>query len=280
MSVSPIGRRSKWQLNSGPEDNSALYQLCDGLFSIQFKPLNRPLHDPSLGRSTKELRWALRVFTATSISLFRDLLRTYLVLRREHLEAASFIILRSMYEAVCGAHYVGEHYDQSLRADERQEAWKMLQQFAVGSNFLKQQQRAKGLANAEETPVPMRLWDTINGFDSFSADEPKGRSYEFYRFITEFSHPDHLSFSHYFDSCSMTNTTRVTFYAEPEPDKGYLRNTTGYLALCAGQVYGRLFRMTEYHTHERSLSRLMSTFRKAEEKYPKPSRTGYVSTCR
>ena len=269
MGASPSHRRSKWILSSGPEDNSALSQFCNGLFSIQFKPLIRPNHDPPQGRSTKELRWCLRVFTATSFSFFRDLLRTYLVLRREHLEAASFIVLRSMYEAVCGAHYVEEHYVQYLRTDELQWAWEMLEQFSVGSKFLKGQ-RAKDPINTDETPVPVKLWETINSFDSIFPNEPTGWAYEFYRLLSEFSHPDHVSCSHYFDFCAMKGTHQVTFYAGPELDKGYLRTTTGFVALCAGQVYGKLFRSGELHTAERSLSRLMVAFRKAEEIYPKP----------
>lgn len=256
-----VSRKSKWQLTSGPEDNSAVRRFCEGLLLIDFKTLIRPTHHDRQNRSIKELRWGLRVFIGSSMCFFRDLLRSYLALRDSNLEAVSFLAIRAMYETICGAHYINGEYISHVRAGEFEEVWKVLNKVLTGTKVLKYHQQI-------DPETTLKIGETVNSLDSLSPNEPKGSSYALYRHLSEFSHPDALAFTHY---CQMDkNPNRVAFFTEPEPDQGFLRHTVGTLILISGIVYGNLFRTADLHTPERHLDKLIAQFRETESKYPKP----------
>lgn len=257
-----MNRKSKWQLTSGPEDNSAVRLFCEGLLLINFKTLIRPTHHDGEKYSIKELRWALRVFTGSSMCFFRDLLRSYLVLRDNSLEAVSFLVIRAMYETLCGAHYVNEEYTSHLRAGEFDEVWKVLSKVSIGTRVL-------SFHGQTDPETPLKMGETVNSLDSLSPSEPKGSSYALYRHLSEFSHPDALAFTHY---CQMDkDPSRVSFFTEPERDQGFLRHTVGTLILISGIVYGNLFKTAQLHSAERQVAKLIAQFRETESKYPRPT---------
>lgn len=264
-----MNRKSKWKLTTAPEDNSAVVEFCQGLFQIVFKTLRRPARHHNECYSDKELRWALRVFTASSMCFFRDLLRTYLILRSNRLDAGSFVVLRAMYETLSGGHYMHGRYmlHHSTGAGDPDEVWNLLSKFIIGSKILKYHQPAGG---GTDIPEPVKLGDTINSLDSILPHAEKGSAYVLYRHLSEFSHPDALTFSHY---CQMDATSNsAAFYSEPEPDTGILRQMVGRFISIAGIVYGNLFVAAELHTAERRLAKLVIRFKEAELKYPKPAR--------
>ena len=256
-----VNRKSKWQLTSGPEDNSAVRLFCEGLLLIDFKTLIRPTHHDGQKRSIKELRWGLRVFTGSSMCFFRDLLRSYLILRDNNLEALSFLVTRAMYETICGAHFINGEYTSHVRAGELEEVWKVLNRVSTGTKVLRYHQQT-------DPETTLKIGETVNSLDSLSPNGPAGSSYALYRHLSEFSHPDALAFTHY---CQMDkNPNRVAFFTEPEPDQGFLRHTVGTLILISGIVYRNLFTTAELHTPERQLDKLIAQFRETESKYPKP----------
>lgn len=257
-------RKSFWKIQiEGPEDNSNLIDISKKLLGLLFKPLTRPMLRRH-GRTEKEVRWALRVFTASSMSSFRDLLKTYLVLRANKLEAGSFLVLRNMYETVAGAHYVHEKLSEYLAANDMANAWELLDTVVTGSKFAR-------LVHKPPLPVsdPLKIGLLINSLDSLDSTSVKGWAYKHYRFLSEFSHPDAMTYLHYHRIDAQTLLT--TFFTEPEPDKGFLRTTAGWIVVMAGQIYGNLFRVAQFRTQERLLAHAMSTFRGSEAKFAKSS---------
>ena len=264
MTADSKARKSIWKIQlEEPEDNSNLIEISKKLLEISFKPLTRPnlgLH----GRTEKELRWLLRVFTASSMSSFRDMLKTYLVLRANELEAGSFLVLRNMFEMLAGAHYVHQKFSEYLDANDTENAWKLLDTVVTASKFAR-------LVHNPPPPVsdPLKIGLLINSLDSFDSTSRKGWAYEHYRFLSEFSHPDAMTYLHYHRIDAQTLQT--TFFTEPEPDKGFLRTTVGWMVVMAGQIYGRLFHKAQFRTQERLLAHAMSTFRESETKFAKSS---------
>jgi hypothetical protein len=171
-----------------------------------------------------------------------------------------------MYETICGAHYVNEHYTSLVQAGDLEQAWKLLSKFNIGSKALKYHQITPAKTELES---PVKIGEMINSLDSLSPGEPKGSSYELYSHLSEFSHPDALAFSHY--SQMDTDPYRVSVFSEPEPDQGFLRHTVGTFIMIAGIVYVNLFRSAEFHTAERQMTKFVDQFRAADAKYPKPT---------
>lgn len=264
MTTDSKARKSIWKIQlQGPEDNWNLIEASKKLLEISFRPLKRPM--PRLNRRTeKELRWALRVFTASSMSSFRDMLRTYLALRVNKLEAGSFLVLRNMFEMLAGAHYVNMKYSEYMDANDSENAWTLVDTVVTGSKFAR-------LVHNPPLPVsdPLKIGLLINSLDSFDPASRKGWAYEPYRFLSEFSHPDAMTYLHYHRSD--TQTLLTTFFVEPEPDKGFLRTTAGWIVMMAGQIYVRLFRTAQFRTQERLLANTMATFGEAERKYARSS---------
>jgi hypothetical protein len=250
-------RKSRWAIQLlGREDNSVLSEVSQQLLGLEFKPLTRPMPRTG-GRTRNELRWAIRLVSAFGMCSFRDMLRTYLVLRDHELEAASFLVLRSMFEILAVSNYVAETFASHMSADETEGAWQLLDTIVTASKFVRIVHNPP-----YSVPDPLKIGLCVESLDKLDLGGDKGWAYRDYRFLSEFSHPDAMMFTHY---CQLDRETgQATFYNRPEVDKGFLRVNAGRMVMMAGQIFGRLFKTAGFITQERQLARIFSAFQRAE----------------
>jgi hypothetical protein len=102
--------------NDAQETIAAARELRDRFFELKFKTLRRPVYRPEIGRSEKEVRWAVRVYACPSISLFRDHLNGFLVAYDNKLCSPCFVILRAMLETIAMANYVCQLSEAHIRS--------------------------------------------------------------------------------------------------------------------------------------------------------------------
>jgi len=238
------------------EDNRDLADVVDGLFTLTFKPLKRPLYKANEGRSDKELRWASRVFACSSMGFFRDMLRSYLIIRKERLDAVSFLIARALFEATAMGNYVHAHVYPLLLRKKYDRAWDFLHRASLGSYYAREHISQPG--DTKQSPIPLEVGKAIKSLESMDAQVSAE-----YSFLSEFSHPDAFALMHYVDLNSITYSAQFRIY--PNAHVGYLRNTVGATVAMAGIVYRELF-MSEMHTAKRLLEATMAKFLDAESR--------------
>lgn len=243
------------QIAIGQDNNLALVVASKGLFTLPFKSLRRPIYRPEIGRSHKEVRWAGRVFACTSMGFFRDMLRSYLVAREQHLDAASFLIARALFEVTAMTNYVVNHVSPLLARKRYPRAWDFLVRASMGSYYFRE--HATKSVNDQEHPIPLDVGKAVKSLEAFDINASKE-----YSFLSEFSHPDGLALRHYVEM------NRALFSAEfkeyPESHVGYLRNVVGGTVALAGIVYRNGFAMAEMITVQRRFSSIMHEFLSAE----------------
>jgi hypothetical protein len=246
------------------DSNRALADVVDGLFRLPFKTLKRPVHKPDVGRSEKELRWASRLSTCSSMSFFRDMLRSYLSIRKEKLDAISFLAARALFETTAMANYVQMHVQPLLRREKYDQAWDLLYRASLGSYYAREH-----LSQHEvtvERPIPLHIGKAVKSLTSLD-----DRASAECSFLSEYSHPDAFALMHYVDLNSVPYFAQFRTY--PHANVGYLRNTIGATVAIASIVYRNLFIMSEMHTARRLLEATMGKFLDAESRR---DRTGLV----
>lgn len=247
----------KWQIPPGvvPKDDAELRRVSERLFELEFKPLSRPKHDPSVGRSEKELRWALRLFACSSVSLFRDLLRSFVRVREENLTATSYLIMRAMFETVAMAHYLYDTIKPQLDRNRFDRAWDILHRANMGSYYM--------LGKAATEPAkPLDVGKAIKRLDAMLPKQIAGWAEREYSFLSEFSHPDAFALMHYLEMDLESQS--AYFYKEPQADIGWMREIAGATLGLFSIVYRKLFEMAELRTAHKELTRIMSDFTNAE----------------
>jgi hypothetical protein len=254
-------RRSRWVAPTTAEDNSALQSLATALLEIEFKALKRPAYVPQSGRSEKEVRWALRVFTCSSCSLFRDMLRSYLTVRDQKLEAASFLTVRLMFEVVAMGNYLRESIVLLLKNARLDRVWDVLYRANIGSYYILQSGHTP---QGAEPNIPLKIGKAVSSLNKLTPGRPSGWAEREYSFLSEFSHPDAFALMHYSEMNGHSET--VAFHTQPEADVGYLRDVVGATVGLFGIVYRRLFALAQLHTAHKLLERAIKAFLVAEEK--------------
>lgn len=253
-------RRSRWARPPTPEDNSALSVLAKSLFEIEFKSLKRPTYTPGQGRSAKELRWAVRVFTCSSAGLFRDMLRSYLIVRDQKLEAASFLVMRLMFEIVAMANYLHQAIKPLLEQSKFGQAWEIIDRANIGSYYMIQQGHKR--PQGSEPAIPLKVGKAVSSLNAMLPERDPGWAEIEYSFLSEFSHPDAFALMHYSEMNPQSDT--VHFHADPEADVGYLRHIAGSIVALFGVIYLRLFDLAEMHTAKKLIKGMIGTFLAAE----------------
>ena len=226
------------------EDNRALADVVDGLFRLPFKTLKRPVHKPDVGRSEKELRWASRLFTCSSMGFFRDMLRSYLSIRKEKLDAISFLAARALFETTAMANYVQMHVQPLLKRKKYDRAWDLLYRASLGSYYAREHMSRRD--DTVERPIPLLIGKAVKSLNSLDAQASAE-----YSFLSEYSHPDAFALMHYVDLNSVPYSAQFRTY--PDANVRYLRNTIGATVAIASIVYRNLFIMSEMHTARRLL---------------------------
>jgi hypothetical protein len=206
------------------------------------------------------------VFACTSMGFFRDMLRSYLVAREQHLEAASFLIARALFEVTAMTNYVVNHVSPLLARKRYPRAWDFLVRASMGSYYLRE--HATKSVNAQEHPIPLDVGKAVKSLEAFDINASKE-----YSFLSEFSHPDALALRHYVEMNRALYSAEFKEY--PESHVGYLRNAVGGTVAIAGIVYRNAFEMAEMITIQRRFSSIMREFLDAEHEFtgadaPKP----------
>lgn len=255
-------RHSRWVAPTTPEDNGALQSLATALLDIDFKPLKRPTHVPHRGRNEKEVRWGLRVFACSSASLFRDTLRSYLILRDQKLEAASFLTVRLMFEVVAMANYLHQSIVPLLKNGRLDRAWDILDRANIGSYYMLQ--RGHTRPHGAQPSIPLKIGKAVSSLNDMIPSRTAGWAEIEYGFLSEFSHPDAFALMHYSEMNGVSET--VTFHTEPEADVGYLHDVVCSTVAMFGIIYRKLFALAELHTPTKLLEKAIGAFLMAEEK--------------
>lgn len=241
------------------EDNQALIAVSKSLFDIEFKPLQRPPFKPEQGRSSNEVRWAVCVFVCSSLALFRDMLRSYLVVREQKLEAASFLLARALFETVAAANYVHEQVLPLVTRNRVERAWDLMCRASLGSYYAREHLGPR--ADRSERPTPLDIGKAVKSLKRFDIHAGAEHS-----FLSEFSHPDAFALKHYVVMSADCAGFRLY---PPEENAPYLRNTVGGTVALAAIVYRSLFSLAELHTALKRFETIMATFLDAERLRPR-----------
>ena len=195
------------------------------------------------------------------MGFFRDMLRSYLVAREQHLEAASFLIARALFEVTAMTNYVVSHVSPLLARKRYPRAWDFLVRASMGSYYFRE--HATRSVDAPEHPIPLDVGKAVKSLEAFDINASKE-----YSFLSEFSHPDALALRHYVEMNRSLYSAEFKEY--PESHIGYLRNAVGGTVALASIVYQNAFAMAEMLTIQRKLSSIMGEFLAAEHEFTGP----------
>ncbi len=168
-------------------------RAADGLGRLTFPGLCRPNSAPD-GAPTRELvDWAIRVYSYSLLSHFREMLRSFLFLAENERIPAAFVLCRCLFEMGAHAYYVHKHVTQYLDAAELRAAWTFLWEVNMGSLYMREEYGER--ADMPAFAAPREIGKVIRCFDEWTGGI--GKAVTEYSFLSEFAHPNMAAFQHY-----------------------------------------------------------------------------------
>jgi hypothetical protein len=167
-----------------PDTDSAqlLRIAAASLEELKFPPLVRP-NVPFNSTPTKDLvDWAIQLYSFSSLSQFRALLRGVIPLMEARNIPALRLIVRALFELGAHSCYVKKHVKQHLEAKNLEAAWNFL--IPVGTSSL--YTISPYPPESQLFPSPAHIEKVIDCFNEIM----EGEAADIYSLLSEFCHPD------------------------------------------------------------------------------------------
>jgi hypothetical protein len=237
------------------ESFATLCFIAEGLKQFKFPDLKRPSNPANAPATIELVGWGTQVYCFSWMRHICRLLNGIVSLESAGNRPSARIVARSTYELGAHIYYLKKHLKQHIDVGNLSAAWKFLTPIAIGSRYISE----RNCEDSEMFPSPPHISKAIK---CFQEKLPKDAQ-EDYSYLSEFCHPNSLSFLQYYN---WSDPNTVTF-VDGDPRKGVFGPTTA-AALQGLLALDELLRLTKEKTVRRSLRELLVGVAKEAGAYP------------
>lgn len=182
---------------------------------LSFPVVKRP-DVPEDAPPTRELvDWAIRLYSFSLLSHYREMLRSFLHLLDGGMVAAATVIGRCLFEMGAQTYYVHKHVKQHVESGQLAAAWDFLFEVIMGSKYMREE-IPESETREMDFPAPLHIAKVMRCFNEYGKNQQAAATYSS---LSEYVHPNMAAFSQYWRE----DPNREFKFAAPPCDPGEAR---------------------------------------------------------